>query len=47
MSNMSGGQGDVTVMKILEERILQPELNDVTLSGATENDTGQRPLETP
>lgn len=47
MSNMSGGQADVTVTWILEERILQPEVYEVTLSDATEGDTGQRPAERP
>lgn len=32
----------MTKTEILEERILQPTVDDVTPSGATEHDTGQR-----
>ena len=35
----------MTVIQILEERILQPTAGDVTLSAATQHDTGQRAAE--
>lgn len=41
---MRDRQGNVTVMETLDERILQPTLGDIRLSGATEDDTGHKPL---
>ena len=38
--------GYVTVTEILEERILQPTVDDVTMSAAIEDDTGQKAEET-
>lgn len=42
MTNMRGGQEDVTATEILDERVLWPTLGDVTLSDWTEDDIGQR-----
>lgn len=40
--------GDETVTEISNERILQPTVGDVTLSGViTEDDTGQKPAGDP
>ncbi len=38
MTNMRGGQEDMTVMEILDQRLLQPTVGDVTLSGVIRED---------
>lgn len=42
MTNIGGHQEDVTVWEMLDKMILQPAAGDVTLSAATEDETGQR-----
>ena len=41
MTNMRGGQEQIT--EILDQRVLQPIAADITLPGATEDETVQRP----